>query len=102
MVAQRVRIPVSARALFYKNLQDALQSAYGPTRTAVLAQLCVRVRASWRVGERDSSTQAGEPASSEIDQAARQRDQPASQQHAILNSKDLNLSESQISMQPGS
>ena len=102
MVAQQVRIPVSARALFYKNLQDALQSAYGPTRTAVLerARLCVRVRASWRVGERDSSTQAGEPASSEIDQAARQRDQPASQQHA--KQQDLNLSESQISTQPGS
>ena len=43
---------------------------------------------------------AGEPASSEIDQAARQRDQPASQQHA--KQQDLNLSESQISMQPGS
>ena len=42
MVAQRVRIPVSASALFYKNLQGALQSAYGPTRTAVRKSAAVR------------------------------------------------------------
>ena len=46
MVPQRVRIPVSASALFYKNLQGALQSAYGPTRTAVRKSAAVRTRES--------------------------------------------------------